>query len=453
MTTAPTTQPAAQPGAKVQRPTIEIKPANCVTDQCHASVKQYKKLHGPVNVNACDACHTPVSAEKHTFKLTREKDKLCGFCHQIDTTGAKVVHKPLERGECLSCHNPHGGADQTYFRGKTMGETCNTCHQSVTGDKKNIHGPVAAGACGVCHQSHTSELPKLLVKQGRELCISCHQELDQQLATMQFKHKPVEGDCLVCHDSHASNHLHITRAEPLALCTTECHTDVRKAVQDAKYKHSAVTQDNACANCHTPHGGDLATLMKDKPVKICLTCHDKEVKDPQGKVIASVALITDPKLSMHGPLREGSCGGCHNVHGSDVSRLLAKPYPTGFYESFNVEKYDLCFACHDKQLVLKPQADGLTGFRNGQENLHFAHVNKDKRGRSCRACHSTHASTQPQHVRESVPYGNWELPINFKKTETGGSCSPGCHQAMGYDRKQAVMNETDGAAAPKETLP
>jgi hypothetical protein len=37
-------------------------------------------------------------------------------------------------------------------------------------------------------------------------------------------------------------------------------------------------------------------------------------------------------------------------------------------------------------------------------------------------------------VRDSVPYGNWKMPINFKRNETGGSCAPGCHKEFSYDR-------------------
>jgi hypothetical protein len=38
-----------------------------------------------------------------------------------------------------------------------------------------------------------------------------------------------------------------------------------------------------------------------------------------------------------------------------------------------------------------------------------------------------------------VPYGGWkDLPINFSKTGTGGSCDPGCHLAKEYDRQTAV---------------
>ncbi|MDK2793350.1 MAG: hypothetical protein PWQ25_2213, partial [Deferribacteres bacterium] len=32
----------------------------------------------------------------------------------------------------------------------------------------------------------------------------------------------------------------------------------------------------------------------------------------------------------------------------------------------------------------------------------------------------------------------WELPINFTKTKTGGSCVVGCHKPKEYDRLNPV---------------
>lgn len=78
-----------------------------------------------------------------------------------------------------------------------------------------------------------------------------------------------------------------------------------------------------------------------------------------------------------------------------------------------------------------------TGFRDGDRNLHYLHVNRQKKGRSCRACHDMHASTQPFQLRERVKFGRWLMPLNFKKTETGGSCSTGCHKLRVYDREAA----------------
>ena len=76
---------------------------------------------------------------------------------------------------------------------------------------------------------------------------------------------------------------------------------------------------------------------------------------------------------------------------------------------------------------------GLTRFRDGEVNLHRLHVNREK-GRTCRACHEVHASKNPFHIRDAVPFGGrgWQLEIRFKKAETGGSCAPGCHVERAY---------------------
>jgi len=415
-------------------PTTELAPETCTQAGCHADVLDHQAVHGPLNVNACAACHELTDAEQHQYRLARERQDLCGFCHQVETEGAVTVHEPLKTGDCLGCHDPHGGFDQNLLRSRSMNELCSSCHQDVVGDARSVHGPVAAGACGACHPLHTSENEKLLVQTGRELCQSCHQEMQQQFAAMPFKHQPVSEGCMQCHDPHASDHPMMTRLAPGALCTASCHADVKQAVEQAKFGHSAVTQDAGCTNCHTAHGSELAALMQSRPVELCLNCHAEPVQTPDGRSVEAVTEITREDLVKHGPVRDGSCGGCHNVHGSDVSRLLVDPYPETFYESFDAAKYSLCFECHNRQMVLEPTTTQLTNFRDGQTNLHHLHVNKTKRGRTCRACHKTHASPNELHVRESVPYGNWALPINFTKTEQGGSCASGCHQELAYNR-------------------
>jgi len=153
-----------------------------------------------------------------------------------------------------------------------------------------------------------------------------------------------------------------------------------------------------------------------------------------------MANLGDATQNRHGPLRDGDCSGCHLSHGSSEAHLLAKPYSPAFYQPFAIEKYDLCFTCHDRELVLRERTDTLTGFRNGPVNLHFVHVNRDEKGRNCRACHSTHTSARPVHMRESVPYGQWDLPIGFEQTKAGGACSSACHERFGYDREKPVDN-------------
>jgi predicted CXXCH cytochrome family protein len=419
------------------RPTQAIAREGCVTAVCHANVKQFKVLHGPVNVNACDACHKLTNPATHTFELARNKTETCTFCHQIDTRNNPVVHKPLTDGQCLACHNPHGGNSNKFTRGNSMRELCATCHKDPVGQNTHVHGPVAAGACDSCHQGHSSKVPKLLVAQGRDLCLTCHAEMKTQMAKVKFTHKAVaEGDCANCHDPHASPYTMQIKKDPLALCST-CHEKQKTAAMNATFKHSVVTRDAACLNCHTAHGGDLAKLMRNDPIKVCMKCHQQDQKDPTGRVVHNVAMVLDPRLSKHGPINDGNCAGCHNTHGSDVSRLLKAPYPEAFYQPFSEDKYQLCFSCHDKQLVEQPKTANLTGFRNGDRNLHFVHVNRDK-GRNCRSCHETHASRNDRHIRDSVPFGQWEMPIKYAKSDTGGSCSPGCHKPFTYDRNRPI---------------
>ena len=99
----------------------------------------------------------------------------------------------------------------------------------------------------------------------------------------------------------------------------------------------------------------------------------------------------------------------------------------------------------------------LTDFRTGDLNLHYVHVNRKKKGRSCRACHETHAASKEKQIRDSVPFGpgGWELPIGFEKTNSGGSCAPGCHRPYAYDRIELVPYgaRDQGALWPNEGEP
>lgn len=443
----PTTRPSPQ------KPTKLVVQESCVTAECHAGVKNFKVLHGPVNVNACDACHKVKSETEHTFELTRNKTETCTFCHKMETPEGNHQHKPFAEGQCLGCHDPHGGTNKKFFRGTTLADMCIRCHQDAIKSKKAVHGPVAAGACDSCHTSHSAKFPKLLAVQGKDLCLSCHAEMKTQLTQVKFVHKALEQDCNKCHDPHSSDFPMQTKSAPEQLCTS-CHEHekVKQAAADAPHKHSVVTDGKACLNCHNAHGGNLAKLMKAQQVDVCMKCHVKPQTAADKRKIPAVAEVLDKsKPSKHGPIRDGDCGGCHNPHGSEQAKLLAKPYPDTFYQAFAIEKYDLCFKCHDKQLVTAEKTPGLTKFRNGETNLHYLHVNKQERGRSCRACHETHASEHDLHVRDTVPYGNWKLPINFKKTETGGSCAPGCHKSFSYDRDNPVTPPE--APEPKEAKP
>ncbi len=119
------------------------------------------------------------------------------------------------------------------------------------------------------------------------------------------------------------------------------------------------------------------------------------------------------------------------------SQTLTIEYPATFYSPYDAKLYALCFNCHEEKAFTTPETDELTQFRNEKKNLHYVHVNKSERGRTCRACHEVHACVQDHNIRDGVPYGpkGWTLKLNYAKTPTGGSCEKTCHQTKTYDNK------------------
>jgi len=221
-----------------------------------------------------------------------------------------------------------------------------------------------------------------------------------------------------------------------------CHPDKRDHIKAVRTEHDAYKIEKKCLNCHDPHYTDLPKQLKDVPMNLCLKCHDREVQAPDRKLI-SIKRWLEENRDWHGPIRQRDCPACHNPHGTDHFRLLKRVFPRDFYTGFALEKYELCFGCHEKTLVLDRFTTTLTGFRNGDQNLHFHHVNQATKGRTCRACHELHASNNPKHIRDGVPFGEWEIPINYVKYANGGKCAPGCHVPRGYSRVTPVANPID----------
>lgn len=420
-------------------PTIELAAEACTEAGCHADVKDHDVIHGPVSVNACEACHQLEDASTHTYTLVREGLELCSFCHDVRTEDAPYVHAPMNTGDCTACHDAHGGDDRKFLKAASASELCGQCHTDVMGGKSMVHGPVAAGACAACHTPHTSQYEHLLIEEGPDLCNSCHVTTAGQLESARVIHGPVASDCQVCHDAHASDHPMILKQDPEKLCLS-CHETIENIVSTATEQHAAVTTERACLNCHDAHASDFPRVLRTNMTELCFECHDREIKMDDGTTLGNIKKVIETGNSLHGPVAQDNCAACHEIHGGGHFRLLVQEYPPSFYAPFEEESYALCFNCHNAEIVRDERTTALTDFRNGDLNLHYLHVNRDKKGRTCRACHETHASSKQKHVRESVPFGSggWELPIRFEKMEDGGSCAPGCHVSYEYNRVDPV---------------
>lgn len=420
------------------RPAIlcqESKPS-CITAKCHASIGKAKYVHGPAAVGECVTCHQLVSGEKHKFHQIKNSEETCNKCHE-PMRKAGTVHSPVAKGECVKCHDPHQSDRQYQLKKSSTSELCFSCHPKNLASKKFTHGPAAEGECMSCHLPHASEKSKLLVKESNDLCFQCHTDFQEMYASAKNVHKPSAENCAKCHDPHSSDAKYLLAANPPEQCFT-CHPGIQNASTKMGVKHLALDAEKKCMACHSPHTADHIKQLTEEPMALCLKCHDNTLNGKEGKLTDMKSLF-DKNINWHGPIRERDCSGCHEVHGSQNFRLLTQSYPPEFYTSFAGEKYGLCFNCHQNTLAQDPTTVTLTGFRDGNRNLHYLHVNKKVKGRTCRACHETHASNHDRHIRDAVPFGQWMLPIKFEKEPTGGKCSPGCHAPFSYKRNK---NET-----------
>jgi predicted CXXCH cytochrome family protein len=208
-------------------------------------------------------------------------------------------------------------------------------------------------------------------------------------------------------------------------------------VAAANVKHAAMTDERSCLNCHAPHLADHKPLMRRRMDHVCLTCHDKPLEAADGRTVAAMANVLTKSKFLHGAIRAGECSACHDAHGAAEHALLVGAFPDSSYARFDVNKYALCFkSCHSPEIVLTKRTTSLTNFRDGEVNLHYLHVNRDEKGRSCKTCHAIHGSDLPNHMAGEVAFerSGWAMPVGFEKMSNGGSCAPGCHAPKQYDR-------------------
>jgi predicted CXXCH cytochrome family protein len=435
------------PPAKLQAPRPTFVTGACATDECHSRYLALPFKHGPLIKGECLPCHVPV-AGRHEFERRGDDESLCRSCHEPYPPG-KIRHLDCD-DNCAMCHDPHGGKERFFLRPSSQAGLCLDCHIEVTHERP-LHPSVENDACLVCHEMHHATDKFLLRAPRDKVCLPCHDDIREGLEEGVSIHQPVAKDCMLCHVSHGGGDgPALTTSEPLTLCRS-CHADLLDRAINAKYPHKAVMEDQHCVSCHDPHFATGRFLLKAPTRDLCLGCHDKSYRLSDGSVLANVKAQVTQSHYVHGPARQGSCNPCHDAHGSDYPRLLKYDFPCSFYAPFDESRYELCFRCHDRRMVLEQQS-AVTRFRNGPRNLHFLHVNQEK-GRTCRACHHEHASNSPLRIRETVPFGKWTMTIAFRKNESGGSCRSACHAEYGYDRVQPLQNPLDGSPMTSATLP
>jgi predicted CXXCH cytochrome family protein len=300
----------------------------------------------------------------------------------------------------------------------------NGCHSDLI---KNINHEPMKEDCRKCHQTVNQNHPEesgndfRLVSNPPDLCLNCHQIQQNEKSV----HTPVaEGLCLSCHNPHSSEKAGLLKKfEGNNICYS-CH-DLKKEI--STNMHDPV-EKGQCGKCHEPHNSKFPKLLKGNEKELCLQCHNRPLKKDD-KTIENIKVRMNSKF-VHAPVSKDECSSCHNPHGSPNDALVIFEFHNKTYVYEREKSAGLCFSCHSEEMLSASNPEA-TNFKNGNLNLHFVHVNREK-ARNCTICHDIHGSNEPKQINQSVKFGKWMLPINFKKSENGGSCSSGCHKTESY---------------------
>ena len=427
----------------------KLKPGvTCTAPACHTKRTVRAVVHKPVAKITCDACHDQDDETLHEFELIDQGSELCYGCHKDETKGKKHVHEPLtdKKKPCLSCHKPHSTATPHLLRAETTSGQCLSCHDEfATGEL--YHKSRAAKGCIGCHSPHASDFDKLLLAAPRDMCFTCHDDVKEDMAEAKSVHGPLVAGCVGCHDPHRPLTGMGLKKQGAGLCLS-CHEHFKSQAVVMSKRHPKLLENNGCRRCHSPHFSARKYQLTKSPQKLCLGCHSKPFKDRAGRELRDVKAQIAEATEVHGPLVTQDCGKCHQPHGNDRFSFLRRSYPGTFYSVYTPQTYALCFGCHDSELAADKHTPMATNFRNGSRNLHYIHVNKPGKGRTCRACHANHGTNNSHMLADSISFGTWKIPVGFKATTNGGTCVTGCHRQMGYDRQVALeLTPTTGPAS------
>jgi DmsE family decaheme c-type cytochrome len=226
-------------------------------------------------------------------------------------------------------------------------ETCKGCHEdrynkfikSVHGKKAIPGNPANREGCESCHGPGAQHVEKgggrgvaIFAFNRKEdpnvresKCLACHGETRGLPFWNLSKHKTMQISCDNCHSIHSAvpGKGYLKAPEP-DLCFG-CHRSIR--AQFNKQSHHPVKEEFVgrqalkCSSCHNPMGTfDVKAMLRADSVNdLCYKCHAEK---------------RGPYAFEHPPVPE-NCLNCHEMHGSNHSRLLVRKVPL------------LCESCHN----------------------------------------------------------------------------------------------------------
>ncbi len=406
------------------------KPTYVGSDKCASCHKNIATKHQsgrhaallqaslPPDMRGCEACHGPASLhlggdEKAMLNPAKmkpaEADASCLKCHAADSSsaapqvGQKFALRLYLRGKharkgvaCVACHSEHHGAE--HLLKKDANELCADCHADMKAKEGvYLHRPVKGGECLQCHEPHASRRPSLTKPTVDATCAECHDTEEDKFSKAHNDYDMKGTRCTTCHTAHIKE----------------------KGSKGLMAHQHAPFSEHKCTLCHqSAVTSKKATLIK--PVnELCVRCHAETVsEDTNGK-----------GAHMHPPVQERFCLGCHAPHSSRQSRAPL----------FKASTEQTCTTCHaeiDNQCTqpvkhLPVEAGNClachVGHKSPQEKL-LTKPSIDL----CQSCHpDEHKITHPVGVRDN---GKEKKAVTDPRSGKMMTCAT-CHEVHGGTHK------------------
>jgi predicted CXXCH cytochrome family protein len=233
----------------------------------------------------------------------------------------------------------------------------------------SVHAPFSEGMCDSCHDGGSDQL---MEDGGAALCLACHSDVEEALASVTVPHAAMEmAACVACHSPHAAAQASLVKAPAGGPCL-DCHDDA--GASDDEVLHGAIAWFG-CQACHEPHGGERANLLRDDASQLCLGCHSPAVADAVriGGEVELLGRFTVP-AARAAEIRtiQLSRDGLHN-HPVTGHRVLGVPTPSELaHGDSNFSGELTCLSCHNPHKGRSRQlfANGLAGTSEVCEQCH-----------------------------------------------------------------------------------
>lgn len=394
---------------------------------CHTARTKKGKLKNfaPIDVKGCESCHKDphpkgifqgyACAECHQ---TQSFNKTSNFNHRSTGWPLRGAHK---KSKCTSCHQ--------WSQWDPASSECSSCHQDVH------KGQFQDQSCQSCHQeSSWSRLKFNHNTQSQFPLVGKHQKVNCQKCHTQGQYKPMDMECVSCHNED-NPHGNTYKGASCA----KCHTP--EGWNKAHFDHSitgfpleARHQDQPCYRCH-PQG----TQAKDETRSDCSFCHTRSIHNYQfsprdcsechkGSHSWKLPFFNheQSRFKLTGAHMTLQCQSCHkDGHFKPINTSCANCHQD-FHQG--QLKGEACDQCHTPQTWSEVAFDHQTQSQYPLKGLHQIV--------SCKKCH---INNQYKPVNQQCESCHLDIHQGTK----GADCAQ-CHHVRGWDSNQNI-NHNFGA--------